>query len=239
MKPKILIPLALADTPKESPRMFARTAYTTAIERAGGIPLFLARPDMEDIMELVELMDGLLLMGGVDPHPSLYGEKILPVCGDVDAGRDTLELALLNHAVEMNIPVLGLCRGLQVMNIHFGGTLYQDIPSQFPSIIKHESHATTERKRIMHSVEILPDTILTNVLRVKHLDVNSIHHQGIKTLGNGLRASAKSPDGLIEGIEHTLHPFCVGTQWHPEEFDDTPSRSLFGAFIEKANTVGT
>lgn len=234
MKPKILIPLALGDTPKESPRMFARSAYATAIEQAGGIPLFLARPQTDDIAQLVGLMDGLLLMGGVDPHPSLYGEEVLPICGEIDAQRDTLELALLRYAVEKNIPVLGLCRGLQVMNIYFSGTLYQDLPSQFPSTTAHESHSITERKRIMHSVEVLPDTTLAHILGAGRLEVNSIHHQGINMLGNNLRASAKSPDGLIEGIEHTTHPFCVGTQWHPEEFSDAPSRGLFRAFIEEA-----
>jgi putative glutamine amidotransferase len=234
MKPRIIIPLALAGTPKESPRMFSRTAYATAIERAGGVPLFLSRPSGPDIGEIAEFMDGLLLMGGVDPHPSLYGEEVLPACGEIDKERDTLELALLQYAIKKNIPVLGLCRGLQVMNVYFGGTLYQDIPTQFPGATHHESHATTERKRLMHSVDVLPDTTLEKILGVGRLEVNSIHHQGIKVLGSGLRASAKSPDGLIEGIEHVTHPFCIGTQWHPEEFDDAPSVGVFRSFIEQA-----
>jgi len=234
MKPKILIPLALSDEPKESPRYFARTAYASSIERAGGIPLFISRPSVEDIVELAGLMDGLLLMGGVDPHPRLYGEEVLPACGQIDEERDRVELALCAIAISKRIPVLGLCRGLQIINIHFGGTLYQDLPSQFSSAVTHESHATLERKKLVHTVELVPDTILSGILGKSPMEVNSIHHQGIKKLGQGLRISAQSPDGLIEGIEHTKLPFCVATQWHPEEFEDDASSSLFRRFVAHA-----
>jgi putative glutamine amidotransferase len=189
---------------------------------------------MEDVLALAELMDGLLLMGGVDPHPKLYGEAILPACGQIDEERDTLELALCKVAIEKCIPVLGLCRGLQIMNIHFGGTLYQDLPTQFSSTIKHESHATLERKRLVHSVDLVPNTILSGILGQSPIEVNSIHHQGIKVLGRGLRTSAQSPDGLIEAIEHTELPFCIATQWHPEEFEDDASVGLFRRFIAHA-----
>jgi putative glutamine amidotransferase len=234
MKPKIVIPLALGDEPKESPRYFTRIAYAESIERAGGIPIFLSRPKGSDLQQIYPLMDGLLLMGGVDPHPNLYGEEVLPTCGAIDRERDALELGLLSGAIEAGVPVLGLCRGLQIMNIHFGGSLYQDLPTQFPSNVKHESHATLERKKPMHAVEILPGTLLGTLVGGSRIEVNSIHHQGIKVLGTHLRASAKSPDGLIEAIEHETLPFCVGTQWHPEEFHGGHADALFGAFMDEA-----
>ncbi len=237
VKPKILTPLAFSDEARESPRYFARTVYASSVEKAGGIPLFLSRPNGDELEELAKIMDGLIIMGGVDPHPRLYGEEVLPSCGRIDEERDALELALCAIAVKKRIPILGLCRGFQVINIHFGGTLYQDIPEQFSTTIRHESHAILERKRLMHTVDVLPGTILSDIFGLGPIEVNSIHHQGIKVLGQGLKVSARSPDGLIEGIEHPDLPFCVGTQWHPEEFTDKSSTDIFRRFVECAQVT--
>ncbi len=235
IKPRIIIPLAYGGEPKESPRLFARCVYTEMIERTGGVPLMVARPENpEDFDPIAEAMDGLFIMGGVDAHPKRYGESIHTGCGEIDEGRDRVELELIKRAYDKKIPILGVCRGLQIINTYFGGTLYQDIPSEFPSTVLHKSDDVTERKKLVHMIHIEPSSHLDRILGQQEFMVNSLHHQGIKTIGSGLLQSAHAPDGLIEGIEHPDYPFCLGVQWHPEELNDEPSLKLFQAFIKAA-----
>ncbi len=195
-----------------------------------------ARPESPgDFDSITEMMDGLFIMGGGDAHPKRYGESIHTEClEEVDEDRDRIELELIRLACEKQIPILGVCRGLQIINTYFGGTLYQDIPTEFPSTVLHKSDDVTERKKLVHMIHIEPSSQLDRILGQREFMVNSLHHQGIKTIASGLLQSAHAPDGLIEGIELPSYPFCLGVQWHPEELDDAPSRKLFHEFIEAA-----
>ena len=233
--PRIIITLAGEHLDCASEKLFLRTVYANAIEAAGGTVIFVGRTkDDEGLDDIISIADGLLLPGGVDVHPERYGEKPSSLCGSSDAARDQTEIALLKRAFETNTPVLGICRGMQVMNIFMGGTLFQDVATEFSSEIKHDYDTETPRDKTVHNIRIEANTILCRMLGQSTIAVNSFHHQGIKTLGNNLRPNAYAPDELIEGIEHSSHPFFVGVEWHPEDLHDSPSKTLFAAFIEKA-----
>ena len=231
MKPRIIIPLAISNTPAQSPRYFARVAYAEAIEKHGGIPIFVSRPSDEDLEELLSTMDGLLIMGGVDPHPRHYNEEVLPACGEIDDDRDRIEIKLLDLAEKNNVPFLGLCRGIQIFNVHRGGSLYQDIPTQLPSEVIHKADEVTGRKDLVHSVTLSPDSKLGKILGADTFKVNSLHHQGIKMLGKGLIATATSEDGLIEAVEGDSDSYRIAVEWHPEELSDKASGRLLDSFI--------
>jgi putative glutamine amidotransferase len=188
--------------------------YCKAIAAAGGIPVFLP-PIADDMLpDLLESLDGILFTGGVDIHPSEYNEQPHPLLGTVDLERDKFELALFgqvwNHT---DLPVLGVCRGLQLLNVALGGTLWQDLPSQRPSHVHHSQ--TDHRYKAVHPMKVDPESRMGGLLP-RVLAVNSLHHQGIKELATGLRAAAWSPDGLIEAVESPDHPFRMAVQWHPE-----------------------
>ena len=179
----------------------------------GTLPTLRRRPPLHD---LVRHLDGLVLQGGVDVDPASYGAP--PWCGEgaeTDPIRDAYELELLAGFIAAGKPVLGICRGAQLLNVHFGGTLVQDIPSQWPGAV---THARTEQyDRLMHSVRFAPGSLLERLYGAGPAQVTSIHHQCVKRLGTGLVIEAHSPhDGVPEAIRHTGHPFVMGVQWHPE-----------------------
>jgi putative glutamine amidotransferase len=188
--------------------------YCKAILEAGAIPVFIPPVKEALIPGLVASLDGIVFTGGVDIHPQEYKEAPHPLLGDVDLERDLFEMALFKHVwFQTDLPVLGVCRGLQILNVALGGTLWQDLPSQRPSHVHHSQR--DHRYKAVHPVRVDPDTHLGKILP-KVMAVNSLHHQGIKDLAEGLRASAWSPDGLIEGVEATDHPARMAVQWHPE-----------------------
>ncbi len=201
------------------------------------IPLF--DDDLLTLREIYERLDGLLIPGGVDIDPAQYGEEVRPECGNLDPARDRVELQLVRWAIEEGKPVFGLCRGHQIINVACGGTLWQDLASQNGAFHKHDffPNAGFERDHLAHPISIEPGTRLHNLLESSTVDVNSMHHQGVKRLGSGLRVSAVAPDGLIEAIEGDGEAFLVGVQWHPEVFEmaDPHTRHLFGGFIRAAN----
>jgi putative glutamine amidotransferase len=175
--------------------------------------------------------DGVVLGGGVDVDPARYGQTARPGAGvEVDPERDATDLGVFEKAWSEETPILGICRGLQVVNVALGGTLVQDLPSQRPSSLEHQ-RGPKDRTRRDHAVRIAAGTRLAATARAGEIGVNSRHHQSIDRLATGLTASAEAPDGTVEGVEATGERWCVAVQWHPENLaDDPPSRALFEAF---------
>ncbi len=191
----------------------------------------------------LEGIQGLLLTGGEDVDPARYGETPQPSV-EVNPERDAFEIAVIEAARAADLPILAICRGIQVLNVALGGTLIQDIPSQVPGALEHRlavpAHQSSE---LAHEVWVDKDTLLSRLLRERLNDtdsceVNSRHHQAIKIAAPGLRVSATAPDGIIEAVEDPSLTFCLGVQWHPENFFRTGEfRALFEGFIEAASAV--
>ena len=189
-------------------------------------------PDEADAM--LDGMNGLLLTGGEDLDPSLYDTPAHPALGDVHAQRDAFELALVRAAQARRLPTLAICRGIQVANVALGGTLVQDIPTEWPHAFEHDG-AWPRDKRV-HDVLVHPRSRLSGALGADILQVNSFHHQAVARLADGLAAVAHAPDGVIEGAEWTSDDWwMLAVQWHPEELTASPEpwdRSLFRAFAQ-------
>jgi putative glutamine amidotransferase len=218
--------------------------YFHAATLVGGIPWMipLLHDDVDSLRGIYDRLDGLMLPGGVDMNPSTFGEAIRPECGQIDPARDAVELLLTRWAIEDHMPILGLCRGLQVINVALGGSLYQDLGSQKPGPIKHDCFPSDyQRDFLAHDVAVAGGSRLHAAFERAAVAVNSMHHQGIKDLGSGLVASAVATDGLIEGIESGNGHFLVGVQWHPEVFEatDRHTRQLFSNFIAAAVQFAT
>jgi putative glutamine amidotransferase len=215
--------------------------YYTAVAQAGGAPVLvpLLHDDLDALRAVYEMLDGVLIPGGVDVNPATFGEAPHPKLGRVDEPRDVVEMQLTRWAIADGKPVLGLCRGLQVINVALGGTLYQDLEAQYPDGIKHDYFPTYGfgRDHLAHDVTVTAGSRLRTVLDRDRITVNSMHHQGIKTLAPTLVASAVAPDGLVEAVELPGSPFCVGVQWHPEVFEmaNPDTRHVFREFITAAS----
>ena len=218
-------------------RVGVNANYVRAVLAAGGLPIIMV-PDLsrEEAIELFGECDGLLLTGGEDVDPSHYGASPHPKLGTVDPRRDVNELALVAEARARDLPILGICRGIQLCNVAFGGTLIQDIASQRPSDINHDSPSPRDVRS--HRVALTEHSRLAEILGATVLEANSFHHQAIDQLGHGLTASATAPDGIIEGVESSdPHEWIVAVQWHPEELALQPESAdlrLFAALIAAA-----
>jgi len=208
--------------------------YAAAVEAAGGIPVILPVLAPEKAPEVLEHLQGLLLSGGVDLDPSHYGEDPLPGLGKVTPERDAFELALARRALAAGVPVLGICRGVQVLNVAAGGTLFQDLGSQLEKVLKHRQEAP--RWHESHAVRLDPSSRMAAILGVTEARVNSFHHQAVRVVAPGLRAVAWAPDGVIEAVESVDGGFALGVQWHPEEMWDRYPLHLkpFSALVEAA-----
>jgi putative glutamine amidotransferase len=219
------------------PLYIMNQTYIRVLESLGALPVLIPLQMTEATLHgIFERLDGLFLPGGEDLDPSNYDEARHPQLGAPDKERDRTELLLTRWALEAGMPVLGVCRGIQVINVVCGGTLYQDLHSQRPDLAKHDYFPPNfERYRVSHQVVIEPDSRLARALGAGH-EVNSMHHQGIRQLGAALRVVARSEDGLPEGVEIPALPFVVGVQWHPEELakTDDHSNSLFYEFVASA-----
>ena len=209
-----------------------RDDYVRAVEKAGGLPVVLAPGRPEDSADLLSKLDGLLLTGGADVDPGLYGEPAHETVTRVIPERDAFEIGLCREALRRDQPLLAICRGHQVLNVATGGTLIQDIPSQVEGARDHDPDR--ERWETAHEVRILPRTRLREILGAETIDVNSFHHQAVRELGHGLVVSAASADEVIEGIEAPGRRLALGVQWHPEAFWDQPEdfQSLFEALVK-------
>lgn len=201
--------------------------YITAIETAGGCPLILPPTD-----ELPDFLDGIVLSGGGDIDPLLFGEEPLHQNGEISPLRDAYEMKLCRQALEKDLPLLGICRGMQVMNIATGGGIYQDIFVQTDTTLKHSQQAP--RFYATHSIFIEENTLLAELWETNRTAVNSVHHQSISTVGKGFVVTARSADGLAEAIAHTEKRFAVGVQWHPEAMKTEEMGRLFTAFLAAA-----
>jgi putative glutamine amidotransferase len=207
--------------------------YEESVRRAGGEPILLDR-STDRPADVVRAFDGVLLAGGGDILPSIYGETAHPTFGAAEQGRDEYEIELARLALDRDVPMFAICRGIQVLNVARGGTLIQDIPTE---VTHAEPHDVREpRVAIAHPVWVTSGSLLERLMRERVDDesvpVNSRHHQAVKQLGHGLIVSGTAPDGVIESIEDPSKRFCLGVQWHPENFYRTGEFSaLFEAFV--------
>lgn len=213
-------------------RAFGYLTYVAAILEAGGTPVIIP-PQPGNVAELLARLDGIVLAGGPDCDPAAYGEACHATVQPMDARRQANDVALASTARRMGVPALGICLGLQVMNISSGGSLIQDIPSQHSTGITHTSEPGAPRVR--HDVRIDPDTRLGAIIGGGDVNVNSSHHQAVNRVASGMRVTAVAPDDLVEGLEDPNHPFYLGVQWHPEDMrGEASSTSLFAAFVAAA-----
>ncbi len=207
--------------------------YLDGLREAGGLPVvFPLTADEQELERLMELCDGFLFTGGQDVSPELYGEEPLEGLTECCRPRDAMEEIVLRKAIEADKPVFGICRGIQFINAALGGTLYQDIPTQYPSDVDHHQQAPYDAPS--HEVEIIENSPLHACLGSRSLAVNSLHHQAVREISEKLQAMAVSPDGLTEALYMPGHRFLWAVQWHPE-FNyrtDGSSRKLFRAFAE-------
>ena len=220
-------------------RAGVNAAYIHSISKAGGVPILLTPPiGPEGAGLALGPLDGLVLTGGHDLDPQWYDAHPSPALGPVDPNRDEFELALFHAARDRDLPILGICRGLQLVNVAMGGTLYQDLPSEQPGGIHHDS--VVPRDARTHSISITAGSRLHNALGTHELVTNSFHHQAIRDLAAGLVVTAHADDGVIEGVEgSTNEGWLLAVQWHPEEMHAevrSPDRGLFRALVEQAGS---
>lgn len=217
-------------------RIRLNTAYVTALENAGLVPIVVPPLSGADAARsIMAVVDGLVLTGGEDVDPALYGQPRHERLGTVNRLRDDTEIALVQVAREAGKPVLAICRGPQLLNVALGGTLIQDIPSLLPNALRHDSD--DGRNARTHDVSIEPDSRIAKAVGAILISVNSLHHQSILDAAPGLRVTALAPDGIIECVEsEDDNWWAVGVQWHPEEMTDSPEpwdRGIFRAFANR------
>lgn len=230
VKPLIGIPSGWNE---QSQAYHLEARYVDAIAFAGGIPVLLPFDTRESTLcELCSRLDGFMFAGGRDLSPLLYGEELLPETREPSEKRDAAELALARAALETDKPLLMICRGMQLLNVCLEGTLFQDLPTQHSRTLVH--WRVENEPDPMHQIEIAKDTPLAFLLGKTQIEVNSRHHQAIRTLAPSLRVMATSEDDLIEAVYMADKPFVWGVQWHPELLyrDDEPSAALFRAFVD-------
>jgi putative glutamine amidotransferase len=210
-------------------------AYLQAISQAGACPVLIPLGLSEErLADILARLDGVLFTGGGDLNPHTYGEEWHPDLKEVDDDRDRVELYLLHRVLEDRIPFLGICRGIQLINVGLGGSLYADIAGQHPGAIKHDFHTDWPRNYPAHEVQVQAGSRLACILGEPRVQVNSLHHQGIHRLAPDLLATAQAPDELIEGVELRDHRFGLAVQWHPECLTAyEPMRKLFRAFVDE------
>jgi len=242
-RPIIGVPTqTLEEIPDELPRCWVMSQqYVRVLVAAGGVPWIipLIQGDTATLRNIYDRLDGLFLPGGVDLDPAAYHEGPNDLVGRTDPARDEIELTLTRWALDDKKPLLAVCRGIQVLNVAAGGTVHQDLATQLPGALKHDyfpRRGQYTRDLLVHDVTLTKDSRLETILDAPAVEVNSMHHQGIKDVAQGLRPTAYAPDGLIEGLESQNGHFLLGVQWHPEALVERDPRMgrLFAAFIDAA-----
>jgi putative glutamine amidotransferase len=215
--------------------------YVLALTAAGALPWMIPLvADEETLRGIYESLDAVFLPGGADIDPASYGTAPHPMCDTTDRERDRVELALARWALADGKPILGVCRGMQLVNVGAGGTLYQDLATQYPNGIKHDyfpfGGRGYARDYLAHEVRIAEGSRLARLFGARPIKVNSMHHQGVRDIGEGLVATAHAPDGLVEALEGTGASYLLAVQWHPEALTerDAATRRLFAEFVEAA-----
>lgn len=238
MRPLIGIPCAGNVRSHRNYRRFAiGQSYCHAVELAGGAPILVPLLEDEEAQQAVyHRLDGLLLAGGGDIDPRLFGQKRRAKLVSVDRPRDRVESLLARRAFEDNLPVLAICRGVQMLVVALGGKLVQDIPSQVPDALRHNFHPDHPRNYLGHEIIVEPASRLANLLGAQRMEVNSFHHQSVQSVLPTLQVAAHAPDGVVEAVEAPGKRFIVGVQWHPEELveDDPRMKRLFTALVDAA-----
>jgi len=218
----------------EGGRLALDLEYVEALYRAGAVPFVIAPGFPEEgLPEVLAFLDGVLLSGGPDVDPAHFGEEPLPAMGRIDPGRDGVELPLARLALEAGLPILGICRGAQVLNIAAGGDIYQDLPSQLPGCLGHVQQPTPMAYPT-HGLAVRDGSLLRAITGTAGFRVNSWHHQAVRKPAPGLTVTATAPDGVVEAIEKPGAPFVLGVQFHPESMAKGGSREaglLFEAFV--------
>lgn len=222
-KPVIGVTTSYQD-PAHQENQYVGQRYLDALDRAGAeIRILNFQDPLEKIDAILAGLDGVLIIGGRDVEPCLYGAERLPECGDASMTKDKYEIALIRAAFEAGKPLLGVCRGIQVINVALGGTLVQDLPTSRYGTL----HQQTPNRRYWHDVDLIPGTAFAELIGETRIPTNSYHHQAIDRLADSLRVTARCVrDGVIEGVEGTGRGWLMATQWHPEQTQDTDIYSL-------------
>lgn len=242
MKPAIGIPCAsIRDKDWCPPLHGHRDTYVDAVVRAGGVPILIPLVNDESVLRrLYSMIDGLLLAGGGDVDPALYGEQPIPQLGAIDSLRDAVEMPLARWAVADGKPVLGICRGVQVLNVALGGSLYQDIPAQLEARGHDDSYTKQDWTHMAHDLRLDPNSQMAHIFGVINFSTNSLHHQSLKQIAPGLRPVAWAPDGVVEAVEGEGEGFLMGLQCHPEALQgraDPRWQGLFRRFVESCEVA--
>jgi putative glutamine amidotransferase len=237
MRPLIGLTVYEALSESQVPISAINTAYVEAIRQAGGLPVLIPNQLHDgEWRDLYPRLNGVLFTGGGDISLAHYDGAPHPKIDDVDEERDSLELSLFRQAAQDGKPFLGICRGCQLANVALGGTLYTHIQDQRPGAMKHDWYPDIPRSTIAHAVHVDEDSRCARIFGEPILQVNSLHHQGIKDLAPSLVAVGHAPDDLVEAVELPAHPFGIAVQWHPEWLtDQQPMRRLFSAFVEASS----
>lgn len=234
--PLIGLPTLAIPRAEKPPRFGINQSYVTALVRAGCAPVLIPLLEEEGVLRAIfERLDGIVFPGGADVAPAEYGEQALPDINVVEPARDSTELRLARWAYDAGLPTLGICRGQQLLNVALGGTLYQDLLAQGATRLDHSDEDGRARNALVHRVGLEPGSKLAQLIDETEVEVNSLHHQAIKSVAPGLTVTGRSEDGVIEAVEADGARFLVAVQWHPEELTALPWVSrLFQGFARAA-----
>ena len=237
MRPAIGITTATVDDPPVHgfARYAASHGYVHCVAAAGGLPVPLPYNDPALAEEYIARLDGLVLTGGLDVDPFFYGEEPKPEVGKVDPARDRFELALIQGAHAAGLPIFAICKGVQMLNVAFGGSLVQDVYTSVPDVLRHEQRNLRWDSHY-HPVNVVHGSRLAEIVGAGRVRVNSDHHQAVDRVAEGLVVTARADDDVVEGLEDPSPPWCLGVQWHPERMPDDPlTQRLFAALLEAAS----
>ena len=240
MTPRIALAAFRVQKPGSTPAYSAREELVRAILTAGGRPYLLPSAlQLDTLPEVISEFDGLFISGGGDIHPDFFNGEMHPSLNGIDRERDAFELELCRLAVAMDMAVLGICRGQQVLDVALGGNLVVDIPSELLKAGRHMWWPGYKRSRLSHPVRLEESSRLAGIMGGREFMVNSLHHQSVKDLGEGLKVAATAPDGVIEALEMPGKRFVVSVQWHPEWLPDYEQmRRIFKEFVEASSSTG-